>query len=612
MIKKKLCGILLTVILAVGCLSGCNKENENADADVVDTYISTGETQKEEVSSEGKVSGETEILLSDNSITVNGSEAGTDTGAGVYLSNDIVYYEDKENYESGNPYGEGTEEERHSKEDAQAHTVVNITEAGTYRISGQLSKGQIRVDLGEEASTNPQAVVTLILDNAELQCDVAPAIVFLNVYECDNEWTAETAGTEVNTQTAGANLILADGSTNQVTGSHVAKIFKDTDEEKKLWKQDGAIYSYMSMNVDGEQEGNGTLDLTADNEGLDTELHLTINGGNLNICSQNDGINTNEDGVSVTTINGGNIHIIAGLGAEGDGIDSNGWLVINGGTVIASANPAADAGLDSDMGSYINGGTVVALGSTMDWAESDSEQVTINLQFAAYRDSDSAIVVKDEEENIVFAYDPSMDEVIGENIRQFMGAIISSPVFAVEGNYIVYIGGEIEGTETAGVFDVESITGYDNGIQQAYTGTDVMMRPGNGMGGRGEDGKNGMGGRQEGGQFQKPDGEMPTDGEKPELPEGEMPEGRKFRKPDGETAEGEMPQMPEDFTGEAPELPDGEMPTDGELPEGEMPQGGKGSMMFGGMGESGEASTAFYMQDKVNCFSGVADMIQKK
>ena len=56
-------------------------------------------------------------------------------------------------------------------------------------------------------------------------------------------------------------------------------------------------------------EDSGVLNINADNEGLDTELHLTINGGNINIVAHDDGINTNEDGVSVTTINGGTLHI---------------------------------------------------------------------------------------------------------------------------------------------------------------------------------------------------------------------------------------------------------------------------------------------------------------
>ena len=44
--------------------------------------------------------------------------------------------------------------------------------------------------------------------------------------------------------------------------------------------------------------------------------------------------------MSVTTINGGTLNVqVTGETGEGDGIDSNGWIVINGGTVISSACP---------------------------------------------------------------------------------------------------------------------------------------------------------------------------------------------------------------------------------------------------------------------------------
>ena len=58
------------------------------------------------------------------------------------------------------------------------------------------------------------------------------------------------------------------------------------------------------------------------------------------------------------------------------------------------------------------------------------------------------------------------------------------------------------------------------------------------------------------------------DGERPELPNGEMPE----------LQDGERPELPD---GEMPELQDGERP---ELPDGEMPEGG----MRGPGGRNGE------------------------
>ena len=114
--------------------------------------------------------------------------------------------------------------------------------------------------------------------------------------------------------------------------------------------------------------------------------------------------------MSVVTVNGGSLHICAGLGSEGDGIDSNGFLVINGGTVISTANPASDSGLDSDCGSYVFGGTVVSLGSTMDWAEADggssTSQPVLNMRFGGTQSADEAIIITDTDGKVVFAYDP--------------------------------------------------------------------------------------------------------------------------------------------------------------------------------------------------------------
>ena len=576
---KRLLAMLLCFCMLTGCAAkeeatATEPTAETIPAETVDLVSNT----TEEIPYVSRFDAVTEITLSDSGIQVNGA-GETDT---VFTSHDIIYYEEKEAYESGYPYGEGEEWERHSADEAAAHTVVNITAPGAYKVSGKLSAGQIRIDLGEDAYEDPNAVVELMLSDADITCTVAPAILFLNVYECDGAWSADTAKAEVDTTFAGANLLLE--GANTVNGSHVAKIFKDKEGEKKLWKQDAAVYSYMSMNVHGP----GKLDITADNEGLDTELHLTVNGGDIAIRADNDGINTNEDGVSVTTINAGNIHIIAGLGAEGDGIDSNGYLVINGGTVVASANPGADAGLDSDLGSFIHGGAVIALGSTMDWAESDSEQVTMNLQFGQNQSAESAVVITRQDGTVIFAYDPGADEVLAENKRVYSGAVISCANFHVGETYHVYVDGEVTGEDNGGVYDVPTVTSYEGGTQMAYTGTDVRMRPG-GMGFGGGKG------------FK--DGQLPEDFDPSKIPEGEipnMPESMEGQRP--EKPEREMPTMPEGWE------PGDELPEGMEPPEGmEIPEGG-----FGGRGEwnteAGDPNTLFYMQDKVNFFSGLTSI----
>lgn len=568
---KKLIPLLLIPVLLLGCTQSVADTPAASSEAAGEAHPDLVATAAQEIPFQSRFDSETHISLSDDGILVDGSPE-TDT---VFTSRDIIYYEDRDTYDSGNPYGQGTAEDKHTAEEAAAHTVVNITAPGTYRVSGTLSAGQLRIDLGEDACDDESAVVELILDNADITCTVAPAILFLNVYECDSDWSTDTASSSVDTAAAGANLVLE--GQNTVSGSYVARIYKDKAGEKKLWKQDGALYSYMSMNVFGP----GSLDLTAENEGLDTELHLTINGGSINIRSMDDGINTNEDSVSVTAINGGIVHIIAGLGSEGDGIDSNGYLVINGGIVVSSANPASDSGLDADLGSYINGGLVIALGSTMDWAESDSDQVTMNLQFSSYQDSSDSIVVAYSDGTVAFAYDPTQDEILAANVRRYQGAVISSPNFRVGQNYEVYIGSTVSGTESGGMYNVLTVTGFTGGTQMLYTGTDVGM--GHFSGGMGGHRPDDFGGH-------APDGEIPSmpDGEMPSMPDGEMPS----------VPDGEMPVPPD---GEVPSMPDGEAPA--EFDGQEPPQRPTGSSQAP---DSAASNTLFHMTDKVNAFSGVA------
>ena len=392
--------------------------------------------------------GERSLVLSDDQVTLDGLAIAEEDAGDVTVSRDIVYYESGQ----GSDYGEGAEADEHDAEEAQAHTVVTIRSAGTYRLSGSLSQGQIAIDPGDGAEDDPDAVVTLILDGVDVTCTVAPALIFYNVYECGSSGE-ETAASEVDTSAAGANVIIADGSVNNFDGSHVARIYEPGTTDK-LHKYDGAFYSKMSMNVSDETAGDGVLNITGDNEGLDTELHLTINGGVINIDAANDGINTNEDNVSVTTINGGTLNIDAGLGSEGDGIDSNGWLVINGGSVFASACAAGgDSGIDASLEIVLNGGTVVALGNMFDAISSDSEQNYLTLTLSEPVQSGDEVELTDADGSALFDF--------------------TAPKTA---SMILLSGADIE--------DGAEYTLTVNGTEREYSAEGMMGAPG-GMGGPG-------------------------------------------------------------------------------------------------------------------------------
>ncbi len=386
MLKKALC---LIPILVFATFAGCNSE---VPAMTIDPNAVIHAPENTVIVTEDEI----HIALSDTEITVNGEIIGGDSDAAVFAAHDIIYYED----DKGASYGEGTEADAHSEEEAMAHTVVHITEAGIYRVSGKLSAGQIFVDLGENAPNDPDAVVTLVLDNVDITCTVAPAIFFYNVYECGSKDAASATAT-VDTGAAGANVIIADDSVNYANGAYVARIYEPGTTDK-LHKYDGAFYSRRTMNISAEEDGTGELRITATNEGLDSEMHLTVNGGNIYIEAQNDGINTNEDNVSVLTVNGGTLTVNAGLGAEGDGIDSNGFIVINGGAILTSScNKGADGGIDADRDIIINGGTVIACGNNNGAISQASKQPFQQIALQNKLPADSTVKLNDGENTLL-------------------------------------------------------------------------------------------------------------------------------------------------------------------------------------------------------------------
>lgn len=395
---------------------------------------------------------ETTILLSNDGILVNGTTAPTDSAAAVYVGAEIVYYKAGQ----GTSYGEGTSVDEHSEAEAALHTVVTITQPGSYRISGTISYGQIAIDLGSDAEEDPSAVVELILDGIDITCTVAPAIIFYNVYN-------ETDANAVSAGSAGSIVTLADGSTNTVDGSYVARIYKE-GTTKKLHKYDGALYSKKSMVVRAETAGTGELTIIAENEGLDSELHMAMNGGNYNITAQNDGINVNEDGVSHFFMNAGYLCVNAGLGAEGDGVDSNGFLTITGGTIVSFANgQSGDGGIDADNDIVINGGTVIAFGTRNDAVAKNSAQAYMELSYSTTKAAGTIVSIFEKSSGIPI--------LIVKPLKSYQSFTYSSASLQDGSTYYVCSGGTIHnGTEKDGVYDLAKAISFSGATQQQYSG----------------------------------------------------------------------------------------------------------------------------------------------
>ncbi|MBP2624163.1 carbohydrate-binding domain-containing protein [Streptococcus oricebi] len=130
---------------------------------------------------------------------------------------------------------------------------------------------------------------------------------------------------------------------------------------------DDGMHASNAALIDG-----GTIKVEKSQEALEGKT-VTINGGELDLTSTDDGINasdgsSSEDkgpgqataGVSLT-ISGGKVKV----NAQGDGLDSNGDLTISGGEVyVDGPTDNGNGALDYDGNGSITGGQVMIIGSS--------------------------------------------------------------------------------------------------------------------------------------------------------------------------------------------------------------------------------------------------------
>lgn len=265
---------------------------------------------------------------------------------------------------------------------------ITITEAGNYTLTGEF---------GYTVLVDADGEVTLNLSNAKIENELAAALA--------------------NISTNPLIINLLDGTTNT---------FSDGGSSE----YDACVFSSGPLTI----KGTGFLEVYGnqeEGEGIATDTNdLTIDGGNIKIVSNDDGLNAGSDGGTIK-INDGTVYIKA----SGDGIDSNKNIVINGGNIYTmGSSKGGDAGVDADGGTTINGGELIVLGSDMlEKPLNESKQKAIAQNLSTTIESGTELVLKDSEGNEITSF--TADD-------SFKTIIISNSKLA-EGKYNLYNGEEV-------------------------------------------------------------------------------------------------------------------------------------------------------------------------
>ena len=223
-------------------------------------------------------------------------------------------------------------------------------------------------------------------------------------------------------------------------------------------------------------------------------------------------------------ISGGTLTILNSTGRDADGLDSNGDILISGGSILISltgsgSNSAIDYNSEGGSSCLITGGTVIACGSASmaEAFDAASAQCTVLYSLSETAQAGSEFSLENEAGEVLLSWTVP---------NSFSCVSFSTPAMETGQTYQV----------TAGSLE-ESITLTE--ISSSFGQSSSPMGGGFGQRTEGADAEN----------TGAPEGQMAemSDGERPEKPDGEMPQ----------MEDGEMPERPD---GEMPQMEDGEMP----------------------------------------------------
>jgi hypothetical protein len=210
---------------------------------------------------------------------------------------------------------------------------------------------------------------------------------------------------------------------------------------------DDAIHSEKSYT-----QNNGSVTVSKSYEAVESK-QITINSGSMNLTASNDGFNatmgtvsggTEQNDGSCLTINGGNIAVNC---TNGDAIDSNGNIVMTGGTVVANGPlSGVEEAVDFNGTFNMNGGIFIGAGSNSNMTKamsSTSTQQNFYLSTSSVVSSGNLLHIQDASGTDILTFKP---------LNGGYKFLFSSPSIVSGATYSIYTGGSSTGTNNNGLY----------------------------------------------------------------------------------------------------------------------------------------------------------------
>lgn len=314
------------------------------------------------------------------------------------------------------------------------------------------------------------------------------------------------------TDTSKGNIVITGGEfdiTASNDGIHCNRDILISGGNLTISSGDDGVHADDNLQVDG-----GTIAIKKCCEGLEG-LQITLNDGDISIVASDDGINaadgssssgmgiggfgsgqtSSSDSSILLTINGGNIFV----NASGDGLDSNGNIVMNGGKVtVLGPTSDGDTALDFDGTFTINGGVLMAFGSSgmLETPTTAQNGCCIVTTLGAVS-ANSAFSLTDSSGNVIMSYIPT---------KNYASAIVYSSDIKSGSTYTVTAGSTTQSITVNSNVTTNGVSGgFGGGQNGGFGGGQRGGQPGgsapdgNGSFGDGQQGGKQQGGNQQGG-----------------------------------------------------------------------------------------------------------------